>query len=270
MATEKFIASSVFVTPPTGTPLSFSNGISFDALVNTTTQGINEILGTFVGDYYVTSQKGEVLVTAASAGSIYLPSAESWADITITNMATEAISVESISGDFNYLGTAIGTTFSIPANSAVRLVRNSANEWAVIPQAQLSVRNVVLTLTPGDILAMNTTPITIVPAIPNCIIEPLSFFWKINFNTVAYDVTGISLIDLVYDPSTAAVVFFEDTTISCLSSITTATYVFPKYANTGAVKLAANKPLVLTADADPTLGDSSVTVEVLYKITTLA
>jgi hypothetical protein len=46
--------------------------------------------------------------------------------------------------------------------------------------------------------------------------------------------------------------------------------VFPKFANTDAKKLSANKPLVLTADADPTLGDSSVTVEVLYKITTLA
>lgn len=270
MATEKFIASSVFVTPPTGTPLSFSNGISFDALVNSTTQGINEIVGAFVGDYYVTSQKGEVLVTAASAGSIYLPSAESWADITITNMATEAISVESISGDFNYLGTAIGTTLSIPANSAVRLVRNSANEWAVIPQAQLSVRNVVLTLTAGDILAMNTTPITIVPAIPNCIVEPLSFFWKLNFNTTAYDVTGIGEINLLYDSSSAAVKFFQSTSAACLSSVTTATYVFPKYPYTVAEKLTVNKPLSLMADADPTLGDSTVTVEVLYKITTLA
>jgi len=270
MATEKFIASSVFVTPPTGTPLSFSNGISFDALVNNTTQGINEIVGAFVGDYYVTSQKGEVLVTAASPGSIYLPDAESWADITITNMATEAIGVESISGDFNYLGTAVGTTLSVAANSAVRLVRSSANEWVVIPQAQLSVRNVVLTLTSGDILALNTTPITIVPAIPNCIVEPLSFFWRINFNTTAYDTTGISKIDLMYDLSSAAVVYFEDTNIGCLGSAITASYVFPRFANTDAKKVAANKPLVLTADADPTLGDSSVTVEVLYKITTLA
>lgn len=270
MATEKFIASSVFVTPPTGTPLSFSNGISFDALVNNTTQGINEIVGAFVGDYYITSQKGEVLVTTASSGSIYLPDAESWADITITNMATEAISVESISGDFNYLGNSIGTTINIPANSAVKFVRNSANEWAVIPQAQLSVRTAVVTLTPGDILAMNTTPITIVPAIPNCVIEPLSFFWKIDFNSVAYDTTGITEINLTYDPSSGAIVFFQDTNTGCLSSAITASYVFPKIFNATATKIAANKPLVLTADADPTLGDSTVTVEVLYKIATLA
>jgi hypothetical protein len=167
---EKYIASSVFVNAPTGTDLSFGNGISFDTLVN------------------------------------------------------DAISVKSK----------------------------------------------VVNISSAEILSMNSTPIVIVPAIENAFIEPLSFFWKIDFNTVAYDVTGISLIDLVYDPSSAAVVFFETADTACLSSTTTASYVFPRFANTDAVKLSANKPLVLTADADPTLGNSSVTVEVLYKITTFA
>lgn len=132
-----------------------------------------------------------------------------------------------------------------------------------------TVQTKTMTISSAEILAMNTTPIEIVPAIPNGVIEPLSFFWKLNFNTTAYDITGISEINLLYDPSSAAVKFFQSTSAACLGSPTTATYVFPKYPYTAAEKLTVNKPLCLTADADPTLGDSTVTVEVLYRVATI-
>jgi len=267
MATEKYIASSVFVNAPTGTDLNFGNGVSFNALVNEVSQTNNVLVGAFVGDYYLTGQKSVVTVNTASSGVMYLPeNPEPWSDFTVNNFSTESIVVGSSSGDFNYLGTIIGITINIPANVSLRFVRNDAGEWAAIPQADLTVRNLVVTLSSADVLTLGSIPVVLLNAKAGVAYEPLSLTWKTNFNTTAYDVTSVTSIDLTVGGTS----YFSDTALLPLTASTTKSFSFARFTG-DAIALSTNTAISLSCvGGDPTLGNSTVTIELLYKINTFA
>jgi hypothetical protein len=264
---EKYIASSVFVNSPTGTILGFGNGIPFSPLANEAVQVYNQFVNSWTGDYYMTNQNELVNLISLGSGNFYLPQdAQSWADITISNFTNEAATITSPSGQINYLGNLIGTQATVPANTCVRFVRNDAGEWVMIPQYQNVVRNAVIELKVADILAMKTTPIVLLPATLGVAFEPLALSWKIFYNTTAYDVTGVTSIDLNVGSS----LFFQDTSLNPLNSGTTTSFAFPRVI-TDAIGMEEFKDVTIScAGANPTLGDSTVTVELLYKINTFA
>jgi hypothetical protein len=264
---EKYIASSVFVNAPTGTIGSFGNGIPFSPLANEATQVYNQFVAGFSGDYYLTQQLDLVTITAPSSGNMYLPvEPQSWADITISNFCNEAQSLLSASGNINYLGSNLGTSVEIPANTSVRFVRNESGEWVMIPVASNYIRNAVVSLSSADILALGTK--IIVPGVSGVAFEPLSFSWKTDFVTAAYDVSAMTSLDLVYD----TISYFTDSVMAPLTAVSDSTYLFAK--NTGltdSFTFSVNKSIDLVAiGGSPASGDSTAVVEVMYKIHTFA
>ena len=127
------------------------------------------------------------------------------------------------------------------------------------------VHNITKTLTAADVLSLATSPFVLLPATSGVAYEPLAFSWKLNFNSVAYDVSGVTLLALYV----GGVKYFSDNVLSTLSTGTTQSFSFTR--NTvGAVGLSENDSVTIACDADPTLGDSTVTIELLYKINTFA
>jgi hypothetical protein len=128
------------------------------------------------------------------------------------------------------------------------------------------VHSVTRTITVAELLSLNSSPVQLLAPVANAAYEPLAFSWKIDFNSVAYDVTSITAINL----KVGSEIFFSDTSLNPLTSVITTAYSFARFTG-DAVELSLNKEVTVSCDgADPTLGNSTVTVELLYKINTFA
>lgn len=123
--------------------------------------------------------------------------------------------------------------------------------------------NKTVILTADEVKALNTSPYVLVQGMNNVSIEPLSISWKITYGSIAYTVTSITSIDVTYD----SIVYFTDASLLPLTATTTEYYLFPKAAITDAQTFRPDKDLLLTTvGANPTLGNSTVTIEILYKL----
>ena len=118
-----------------------------------------------------------------------------------------------------------------------------------------------LTLTSAQVLALNTTPLTIVPAVSGYAIEAVSVVVSITYNSVAY-ATNTNLIiitDTAGNPQ-----YKRDYLL--LQTVDTA-YKFAEVAPTSGTQLIANKALKATiASGNPTAGDSPITIFVNYRL----
>ena len=123
--------------------------------------------------------------------------------------------------------------------------------------------NKTVVLTSDDIKALNSSPYVLVQGMNDASIEPLSISWKITYGGTGYSVTSVTSIDVTYD----SIVYFTDTSLIPLTATNTDYFLFPSAVLTDAQTFRPDKDLLLTtAGANPTLGNSTVTIEILYKV----
>ena len=118
-----------------------------------------------------------------------------------------------------------------------------------------------LDITSAQVLALNTTPLTIVPAVSGYVIEAVSVVVSIDYNSAAYATNTNLLIitDTAGNPQ-----YKRD---SLLTQTVDAAWKFPEVAPTTGTQLIANKALTVTvATGDPTAGDSPIKVFVNYRL----
>ena len=121
--------------------------------------------------------------------------------------------------------------------------------------------SVAVTLSSAQILALNTTPITLIGAVAGYAIEAVSVSVSIDYNSVAYATNTNLLIitDTATDPQ-----YKRD---SLLTQTADAVWKFPVVNPTSGTQLIANKALTATTvTGDPTAGDSPITIFVNYRL----
>lgn len=101
------------------------------------------------------------------------------------NAATNRITVNTASGDF-FLGSQ--TQVIVNGNGAsIEAIIVSRTQWAAfVNTSQFPLYYRRLIMTPPDVLALNTTAFTLVPAVTGKIIKPVFFVSTLDFNSVAY------------------------------------------------------------------------------------
>ena len=119
-----------------------------------------------------------------------------------------------------------------------------------------------LTIASADVLTLNSTPLTIVSAVPGYAIEVISASRKLDFNTTAYATnTDLQLITSGASTSTQAQARIN----SSVSNILLMDKSTPGLATS--TQLLANADLLVKVDGgNPTAGDSDVTVYVNYRL----
>jgi hypothetical protein len=122
-----------------------------------------------------------------------------------------------------------------------------------------------LTIASADVLQLNTTPLTIVAAQgAGTAIEVISASMKMVYNSVAY----ATATTLALNVATAGAYQLEWTSATLASTL-------DRFSRGGIISVAGeayveNQPLTVTVDtADPTAGDSDITVYVYYRVITV-
>lgn len=119
-----------------------------------------------------------------------------------------------------------------------------------------------LTIANADVLQLNSTPLTIVPAVAGYAIEVISASLKIDFNTTAYATN--TMITLITSGATEPQADNDiDATVSRIGR-------FRNRSTSGvsvtATQIITNADLQVSVDlGDPTAGDSDITVYVHYR-----
>ena len=125
------------------------------------------------------------------------------------------------------------------------------------------IKEASLTIASADVLTLNSTPITIVPAQgAGTVIEVLSAFVSIDFNTTAYATN--TFIQLIVNGATTA-----QYGGGILNATVATTKKLPEISTTSSTttQLITNAALqVSTLIGNPTAGDSDITVYVTYRI----
>ena len=147
-----------------------------------------------------------------------------------------------------------------------------ANEGGEVKQASLeglrdtfgsSLQSASLVIPSAQVLALNTTPQTIVEAQgAGKAIQVISASIKLSFNTTAYSTASSVFLQTSVANQRQAEVTVFDATVSTVRN-------FTKHQAAGATdtQIIANAALEVKAKtADPTLGDSDVEVFVLYRV----
>lgn len=122
-----------------------------------------------------------------------------------------------------------------------------------------------VTLTSAQILAIHTTPINLVGAQgANTYIELIGLVAKLDFNTTAYS-ASTNTLQILYTNGSGATVATALPNAFLTSASTAAYKTVPS-----AVTPVANSPIVATVAANPTLGDSTITLDVFYRVVTIS
>lgn len=148
----------------------------------------------------------------------------------------------------------------------------SPNNWAVFSQLQLSngvdngsvMDSVKVTLTSAQIKALNSTPQTLIPAQgAGTFIEVLSVNARLNFGSAQY--TGANAVELRYTNGSGAKVSGDLASAWLDAAASALVHAIP-----AAVTPVANAPVVASVPtANPAVGDSTVTLEIFFRVVTL-
>jgi hypothetical protein len=147
------------------------------------------------------------------------------------------------------------------------------NDSATFKQLQLNngvddgavIDSVKVTLTSAQILALNTTPITLIPAQgANTYIEVLACVAYLKFNSAAY--TGANAANITYTNAAGAAATGTLASSFLDSSSSAAAKVIP-----AAVTPVVNSPIVISVGtANPAAGNSTITLDLFYRVVTLS
>jgi hypothetical protein len=152
-----------------------------------------------------------------------------------------------------------GDTERVPLDGAVDQA-NSNNGCVCIKSASL-------TITSAQVLALNSTPLTIVAAQGvGTAIEVISASVKIDFNTTAY----ATVTNLLISNSSSNTDQFRGGGVLASTVSTFKRFVLTDPTGATDTQIIENDSLIIhCASADPTAGDSDITVYVLYRVITL-
>lgn len=147
------------------------------------------------------------------------------------------------------------------------------NNTAVLSSLQLAngvdngavIDSVKVTLTSAQILALNTTPVTLIAAQgANTYIEVLACVAYLKFNSIAY--TGTNAANITYTNGAGAAATGTLASAFLDSSSSAAAKVIPV-----AVTPVANAPVVISVGtANPAAGNSTITLDLFYRVVTLS
>ena len=122
---------------------------------------------------------------------------------------------------------------------------------------------VYITLTSAQVLALNATPVTVIPApATGKFIDVSSYNFRVNFNSVQY--TGANNIEMRFTNGSGTKVG-SDIPAASLNAASTAASYYQGTDAAGAITL--NAPVVLSVPtANPAAGNSTVTIEIFYSV----
>lgn len=143
-------------------------------------------------------------------------------------------------------------------------VDNSRVQVKDLDRADFYIAVRVLTLTAAQVKALNTTPITLVPAVQKAILIVEDIEAKLTFNTVAH--TGANALEFRYTDAAGAKVT-ADMAAAFINSASTA------YRHVAGVVTeltpVVSSPIVVTVPvANPATGNSPITFVVKYRVVT--
>lgn len=134
-------------------------------------------------------------------------------------------------------------------------------------QSYFGTRTAQITLTPTQILNITTNPVTLItaPSVTEFII-PISWAWKMVFNTVAYDFSGMGGHLMVTTAGSSGL--YVDITQSLINSAASITAAGG--AATSSDNSILSEDLILSGNAPPlvaaTVGDSDIQLNIQYRI----
>lgn len=154
--------------------------------------------------------------------------------------------------------TSDGDTNQVVFEDAVAQA-NSNNGCVCLQEATLVIPT-------ADVLQLNSTPLTIVSAQgAGTVIEVISAFVKIDFNSVAYATNT----NLHIGTSTANTTILESNSLAATTS-TIRMFVLFEATGAGNTQLVENQSVGVSVETgNPTAGDSDITIRVLYRVITL-
>ena len=161
--------------------------------------------------------------------------------------------------------SALTSAGTLAGTEVLPIVQSSSTVKATVQSvANLAVKSAKLTLSSAQILALNTTPLTIVPS-PDAgkINIPLCCYFEYDYNSVAYST------------STNLQVLFSGANSSIAeSNILGNTLDVSNFVDCSSVLQSggslSNRDIIVRAEAsDPTAGNSTATVYIIYKEITL-
>ena len=118
-----------------------------------------------------------------------------------------------------------------------------------------------LTIASADVLTLNSTPLTIVPAVSGYAIEVISASVKVDFNSAAYATN----VDLLLISSSANIEQAKARIHASVASTILLQKATPALATS--TQIIGNDDLVVKVDSgNPTAGDSDITVYVNYRL----
>lgn len=168
------------------------------------------------------------------------------------NIATNKINIDKIS-----------TSISADTGSTTKLPTVAATEAAIL--SGRTVITVKKTLTSAEILALFTTPITVIPAAgAGTVIMPLRIMTRLNYNTTTYTTNTNLILGLstIFQVTLTGAIGVSSTTLSTYTPATAAGSTTP--ANS------TNVPITISAQTgNPLAGDSTLDLYISYTVITL-
>ncbi len=284
-------SSALFAGYRAGQAVTSASNITLlgvNAGLSITTGGLNTIIGANVSSTTLTTGTGNIIIGSGSTSSSLdtaLASTSNTINIggifTATGIGTPATAVSAISGNLA-VGGPSGPTWStgsgVPSGNQPVGSLYSNNTGTFGAQLYVSAGSGIwnsavikaharVVLTQAQILALNTTPIPIIPAPgASTIITIDSWAAALNFGTSAYSAVAMSLnyINAAGPPTGVG-------PSSALVSATTTSYQNGRGSTVSAVAstLVVNEAIVVTAASAITGGDGTLSIDVWYTISSL-
>ena len=180
------------------------------------------------------------------------------ADIDVNNLATLSPSALD--------DTYYGVVFTLDGN-ANKVVFEDAVAQANSNNGCVCIKEAYLAISSADVLQLNSTPLTIVAAQgAGTAIEVISASVKIDFNTAAYATSTNILIS----NSSSNTDQFRAGGVLASTVSTFKRFILTNPTGATDTQIIENDSLIIKCDsADPTAGDSDITVYVLYRVITV-
>jgi hypothetical protein len=133
-----------------------------------------------------------------------------------------------------------------------------------------ALETVTVALAPADILALSSSPFELVAARgAGKVIVPLSLFSVYTPGGNAYNLDGNALNVPLLGQASGMAVLLEEAEVPNVASAAADTGTIPPGGNFAALWAVSGAPLILWCQADPTAGNGSLVVTVLFSVITI-
>ena len=136
------------------------------------------------------------------------------------------------------------------------------SQWQYLASTSDAIMSVTRTLTSAEILALFTTPITLIPAQgANRLIDIDKIIWSYNYNSIQYAGTGVD-VTINYETATTQLASNGDQIITAVAD-------YVRINNMGAFNGSVNDAVIIQSDASITTGNGTLTITIYYRVITV-